>query len=131
MHLVSTYNTEVNDPRNAQVVAADNVLYWTHYFGIDNASEATSLFVTSFGSGLRAIDIRDPAHLREFAYLNPPAHPKNVFCLLMCTKTYELSMSDVKYDRATGNIWFVGANGGFYVAHVTDSASANGLAPQP
>ena len=131
MRLVSTYNTEVNDPRNARVVAADDVVYWAHYFGVDNASEATTLFVTSFGSGLRAIDIRDPAHLHEFAYLNPPAHPNNVFCLLMCAKTYEVSTSDVKYDGATGNIWFVGANGGFHVAHVTDSAGANGLVLHP
>jgi len=131
MRLVSTYNIEANDQQNAQIVTADNATYWAHYFGVDSTSEATSLFVTWFGSGLRAIDIRDPTHLLEFAYLNPPAHPKSVFCLMMCATTYEVSTSDVKYDRATGNIWFVGANGGFYVAHLTESAGANGLARQP
>ncbi|NUO87962.1 MAG: hypothetical protein HOQ37_17880 [Cupriavidus sp.] len=128
MTVAATYMTEASDPKNATAVAADNVTYWGHYTGVDDVSNATTLFVTWYGSGLRALDIRDPLHIREFAYYNPPAHPNNVFCGLMCATKNEYLMSDVHYDPGSGNIWFAGVNGGFYVAHITASAGSNGLA---
>jgi hypothetical protein len=127
MRIVSTYTTEASDPANASKVAPDNVIYMGHYTGVDDVSNATTLFVTWYGSGLRALDIRDPTHIEEFAYLNPPAHPNNVFCGFGCATTHEVLMSDVMYDATTGNIWFAGVNGGFYIAHVTESAGPNGL----
>jgi hypothetical protein len=127
MKVVSTYTTEATDLRNSEKVAADEAFYPAHYFGVDNVSDATTLFVTWYASGLRALDIRDPGHLREFAYFNPPAHPNDVICTYSCTSAYELSTSDVIYDPKTGNIWFAGSNGGFYVVHVTSSAGSNGL----
>lgn len=128
MTVAATYTTEASDPKNAAAVANDNVTYWGHYTGVDNVSNATTMFVTWYGSGLRLLDIRDPLHIREFAYYNPPAHPNNVFCGLMCASKSEYLMSDVHYDAGTGNIWFAGVNGGFYVAHITASAGLNGLA---
>lgn len=127
MTVAATYTTEASDPKNAAAVANDNVLYWGHYTGVDNVSNATTLFVTWYGSGLRLLDIRDPLHIKEFAYYNPPAHPNNVFCGFMCATKNEFLMSDVHYDTRSGNIWFAGVNGGFYVAHVTASAGPNGL----
>ncbi|KVC34220.1 LVIVD repeat-containing protein [Burkholderia pseudomultivorans] len=130
MTVAATYTTEASDPKNAAAVANDNVTYWGHYTGVDSVANATTLFVTWYGSGLRLLDIRDPLHIKEFAYYNPPAHPNNVFCGFMCATKNEVLMSDVHYDRGSGNIWFAGVNGGFYVAHITASAGLNGLTVQ-
>jgi len=130
MKVVSTYTTEASDPRNSSTVAKDNMVYWGHYTGVDDVQNATTMFVTWYGSGLRLLDIRDPLHIKEFAYYNPPAHPNNVFCGLMCATKSEYVMSDVRYDASTGNIWFAGVNGGFYVVHTTASAGPNGLKSQ-
>jgi hypothetical protein len=127
LKVVATYGTASSDPANSAMVAADKVNYQAHYTGVDNVADAKTLFVTWYGSGLRALDIRNPLRITEFAYLNPPAHPNNVFCGFGCSKLWETLMSEVRYDPATGNIWFAGVNGGLYVARVTDSAAANGL----
>ncbi len=141
LKIVATFGLQSSDPANAKAMAADGVLYQAHYTGVDNVDNATTLFVTWYGSGLRALDIRDPLHIKEFAYLNPPAHPNVVFCGVACESAavkgnfgpsgnqtkYEMVMSDVKYDSPTGNIWFAGVDGGLYVAHLTSTAGPNGL----
>ena len=129
--VAATYTTEASDPKNAAAVAKDNVMYWGHYTGVDSVSNTTTLFVTWYGSGLRLLDVRDPLRIKEFAYYNPPAHPNHVFCGLMCASKNEYLMSDVRYDADTGNIWFAGVNGGFYVTHLTASAGHNGLPSAP
>jgi len=128
LSIAATYNIEASSLSNAQTVAADQARYQAHYTGLDSVTNATTMFVTWYSSGLRVLDIRDPLKIKEVAYLNPPAHPNNVFCGFACATNFENLMSEVRYDAATGNVWFAGVNGGFYVAHLTTSAEPSGLA---
>jgi hypothetical protein len=132
--IVSTLSLAVNDPANAASVVGDNATYTSHYSGIDNPNNTTTVFYTWYNSGLRAFDVRDPAHPREFAYYNPPARPlttnRSIVVLGGPTLTSDSTTSEVRYRRGTGEIWFVSASNGFQVVRLTHAAGPNGL-PRP
>jgi hypothetical protein len=132
--IASTLSLAVNDPANAARVAPDNASYTSHYNGVDDPHNATTVFYTWYNSGLRALDIRDPAHPHEFAYYNPPADPattsRSILILGGHTATYDSSTSEVRYRPESGAIWFVSASNGFQVLRTTAAAGSNGL-PRP
>ena len=90
--VVSKLKTEVMDPENCAAVSADGVygglagvdkgdvfpiigsrvfLYDSHYCSTDRLHDPTIVACSSFGSGVRVYDIRDPAKPTEIAYWNP------------------------------------------------------------
>jgi len=76
--IVSKTQLEMNDPKNCDKVLPDlaglnSFTYGTHYCSVDNRRNATTLACGFFNSGIRVFDIRDPAHLKEVAYYNPPS----------------------------------------------------------
>jgi hypothetical protein len=91
--IVSTMKTEVMDPKNCAALLADSVfaqspqnlakagdvfaligsrvfLYDSHYCSTDRLHDPTIAACSSFASGVRVYDIRDPAKPTEIAYWN-------------------------------------------------------------
>jgi hypothetical protein len=98
-------------------------MYWSHMFGTDSADDMTNtgepvdphiLFMTGFGSGLRAIDISEPAHPRELGYYNPPVPATS-------SATVDVSVTWVRYRPETGHIWFGSKLNGLNIVEFTDS----------
>ena len=74
---------EVNDPTNCSLVdpeigGVNGFLYDAHMCTVDNRDDATTLACAYFESGIRVYDIRDPSHVKEIAYFNPPAKTAGV-----------------------------------------------------
>jgi hypothetical protein len=130
--IVSTLALAVNDRVNAAAVAADLATYTSHYNGVDDPNHTTTVFYSWYNSGLRAFDVRDPEHPKEFAYYNPPARPLTTYRSILfrggLTVTNDSTTSEVRYRPETGEIWVVSASNGFQILRLTDAARANGLA---
>jgi hypothetical protein len=84
--LVSKLILGVNDPKNCAAVEPETMagaaqwsmfLYDTHMCSVDDRANATALVCGYFQSGIRVYDIRDPMHVKEIAYYNPPAGNPN------------------------------------------------------
>jgi len=75
--LVARVTQEINTAKACKLVLPDITglslfTYGTHYCSVDNKQNATTLACGQFNSGIRVYDIRDPLHVREIAYYNPP-----------------------------------------------------------
>ncbi|HUR13324.1 MAG TPA: hypothetical protein VM097_02395 [Mycobacteriales bacterium] len=107
---------QVNELENCWTFREDTtggvLLYTSHYVSVDDPTNASLAFVTWYSSGLRVFDVRDPAHPKEVAYLNPAVG----------------SEAGVSHDSATtytrwlpekGQMWFGSGVRGFTVAELS------------
>lgn len=89
----------------------DLLLYMSHYISVDDPSNASLVFITWYSSGLRVFDIRDPAHPKEVAYLNPPVGAS-------ASVSHDSATTYVRYLPRTGQVWFGTGVRGFVVAEL-------------
>ncbi len=105
----------VNQQENCGTMREDTegeiLLYTSHYVSVDDPANASLAFVTWYSSGLRVFDVRDPAHPREVAYLNPPVGPD-------AGVSHDSSTTYTRYLPRTGQVWFGSAVRGFVVAEL-------------
>jgi len=116
---VSTFSLQVQDPANCAQTVGDNAMYSSHYLGVDNPNDAKLAFFTWYSSGLRIVDISNPAAPHEVGYFNPGASPHTLFSDPFLThffnRNVDYALSYVRYYR--GNIWFNSVYGGFWTVH--------------
>lgn len=75
--LRNTLKLQINEPRHteawARSAAANGVFgYDAHYCSLDRPDDPQALACGWQQSGIRVFDVRDPEHVREIAYYNPP-----------------------------------------------------------
>jgi LVIVD repeat-containing protein len=123
--VVSRFALEVNEPRNCPSTWQDRANYSSHYMGVDDMDDATTMFVTWYSAGLRVVDISNPAYPQEVAYFKPPPQPDTVIprsnggdFVGMRNPFFDLTTSDVRY-RPNGDIWFTSTANGFQIARLT------------
>jgi len=114
---VSTFSLQVQDPANCTQALNDNAMYSAHYLGVDDPNNAKLAFFTWYSSGLRIVDISNPAAPHEVGYYIPGATPNTVFADYQLNRFFnrnvDYSISYVRYYQ--GNIWFTSVYGGFWV----------------
>ncbi len=134
---VSKLQTEVMLPENCATVLADGVflnpdglaagdvfptigsrvfLYDSHYCSVDRVVDPTITACSSFGSGVRVYDIRDPAKPKEIAYYNAGtvSTPDGSATVANAAVARPVIRSDL------GQIWFPDAYKGFHVVQFRD-----------
>ena len=127
--LVSMFSLAVDDATRCLDTLRDarpdppiaDILYSSHYMGLDDEQHTTTAFFTWFGAGLRVVDVRDPAHPTEVAYYNPPARTNTRFrqsAFGPAPTTLDLSTSYVRYRPASGEIWFASVANGFQIVRL-------------
>ncbi|WTZ54637.1 hypothetical protein OG716_13080 [Nocardia sp. NBC_01388] len=77
--IVNSIKLEIDLPENADTALASSMgggifSYDPHYCTADRPADPTALACAWFSSGIRVFDVRDPLHIREIGYYNPPAH---------------------------------------------------------
>jgi hypothetical protein len=121
-----------SDPLDTGVRSNAIFMYWSHMFGTDSAEDTSDagepldpqiLFMTAFGSGLRAIDISDPVHPRELGYYNPPVPAST-------NATVDVSLTWIRYRPESGQIWFGSKLAGFNIVEFTNGVGRRQSAPQ-
>lgn len=111
---LSQLTLAINDPANCAAEVADNEDASVHYHDVDNPSHTTFVMASMWNAGLRVFDVRDPLQPTEVAYFNPGMY------LTQPSDTPELDKAwgHVRYDEATGQIWFATQSGGFWVVEL-------------
>ncbi|MFI6779429.1 LVIVD repeat-containing protein [Nocardia sp. NPDC050412] len=76
--VVNTIKLEINLPQHRDIAMASSMggslfAYDAHYCSADRPVNPTALACGWISSGIRVFDVRDPFHVREIAYYNPPA----------------------------------------------------------
>ena len=135
--LVSRMQTEVMLPENCGAVLADSAfvtptglekgdvfpligsrvfLYDSHYCTTDRLHDPTIVACSSFGSGVRVYDIRDPKAPREIAYYNPGSvkSPDGTAFIANAAVARPVIRTDL------GQIWFPDISKGFHVTQFRD-----------
>jgi len=133
---VSTFSLQVQDPANCTQSLGDNAMYSAHYLGVDNPNDAKLAFFTWYSSGLRVVDISNPAAPHEMGYYIPGATPNTLFfdpfLNHFFNRNVDYSISYVRYYQ--GNIWFTSVYGGFWVVKyqppiLMGTSAATGITP--
>jgi hypothetical protein len=137
--VVSTLKTEVMEPKNCATVLADSAfiqspdkflgagdvfpllgsrvfLYDSHYCSTDRLHDPTIVACSSFASGLRVYDIRDPAKPTEIAYWNAGFVKDPVGSALYGN----LAIARPVIRSDLGQIWFPDAFKGFHALQFRD-----------
>jgi hypothetical protein len=116
---VSTFRLQVSEQRNCGQTLSDHAMYSAHYLGVDDPNNAKLAFFTWYSSGLRVVDISNPAAPREVGYFIPGATPNTIFSDTHLDRFFnrnvDYSYSYVRFYQ--GNIWFTSIYGGFWVVH--------------
>jgi hypothetical protein len=81
---------------------------------VDDPRNASLVFVTWYSSGLRVFDVRDPAHPKEVAYLNPPVGAD-------AGVSHDSSTTYTRWLPRKGQVWFGSGVRGFNVAELAPS----------
>lgn len=132
---VSDITLEVEKSENCPQTLTDLVGYSSHYSGVDNPNNATTLFESAYGAGLRVWDIRDPKSPKEIAYWHPaPIANTQLISPGSLVGTGNGSLWDVvpnyvRYRPGSGQIWIIGYSSGFQILQFTESAGPT--APRP
>ncbi|WP_036498940.1 LVIVD repeat-containing protein [Nocardia aobensis] len=76
--VMNTIKLEINLPKHRDTAMASSMggslfAYDAHYCSADRPVDPTALACGWISSGIRVFDVRDPFHVREIAYYNPPA----------------------------------------------------------
>ena len=127
--IVSKLKLEVHMPENSSTVsndvAGDTFGYEGHYCQVDDPLEATAMACGYFQSGIRVFDIRDPVAPREIAYYNPPAQVPKKAQLGGSQRgggTADWCSAQVRFIKATGELWTTCQDNGFLVLKFTNGA---------
>jgi hypothetical protein len=134
---VSRLQTEVMLPKNCAKVLGDSAfvttqglragdvfpligsrvfLYDSHYCSTDRLHDPTILACSSFGSGVRVYDIRDPRKPHEIAYYNPGSVKSPDGSAFIANAT--VARPVIRTDLA--QIWFPDIAKGFHVVQFRD-----------
>jgi hypothetical protein len=109
---------QVNELENCWTFREDTtggvLLYTSHYVSVDDPRNASLVFITWYSSGLRVFDVRDPAHPKEVAYLNPPVGPD-------AGVSHDSSTTYTRWVPEKGQVWFGSGVRGFNVAELAPS----------
>ncbi|MFT3716150.1 MAG: hypothetical protein QM774_09445 [Gordonia sp. (in: high G+C Gram-positive bacteria)] len=76
--VINELKLEINLPQNEDAKLASSMggslfAYESHYCAADRPDNPTALACGWISSGIRVFDVRDPMHVKEIAYYNPPA----------------------------------------------------------
>lgn len=129
---VGQFLLAIGQPANCAAEAQSRVNPSVHYQDVDNSytndgskQNTTFMLASSWNSGLRVVDVRNPAKPREVAYFNPgefytPGQSANL----------DVAWAHVRWDAGTGQIWLTTATGGFWVLQLENGARrALGMTP--
>lgn len=132
---VSDITLDVEKQEHCGKMLLDLVNYSSHYVGFDNRQNATTLFESAYGAGLRVWDIHDPTNPREIAYW----HPAPIGNTALISPGEQLGTANgslwdsvgtyVRYIPESGQIWIAGYSSGFQILQFTQSAGPT--APLP
>lgn len=131
---VGEFRMEIQETANCPAAIDDGLLYATHYSDIDVADDAALGLFPMYNSGLRVVDIRNPAKPREVGYFNPPPDLDTQFGSTLGPKpdVIDLSGSNIRYHEGTGHIWFASMTSGLWIVELaTGAPRALGLPPAP
>jgi hypothetical protein len=129
---VGQFRLEIGEPRRCAAQLRSRVNPSVHYQDVDNSStnnparrDTTFMMASSWNSGLRVVDVRDPAHPREVAYFNP-----GQFAMPGQSVNLDVAWAHSHWDATRGQIWLATATGGFWVLQLENGARrALGMAP--
>jgi hypothetical protein len=129
---VGQFRLAIGEPQNCAAQARSRVNPSVHYQDVDNSytnnaskRRTTFMIASSWNSGVRVVDVRNPAHPREVAYFNPgqfevPGQSVNL----------DIAWGHSHWDAATGQLWVATATGGFWVLQLENRARrALGMQP--
>jgi hypothetical protein len=122
---VGQFRLAIAEPENCGAQVASGVNPSVHYQDVDSYADTTFAMVSSWNSGLRVADVRDPSHPTEVAYFNPGQfeYPGESLAL-------DKAWGHVRYLPETGQIWMATETGGFWVLQLENGArTALGLTP--
>jgi hypothetical protein len=124
---IGQFRLAINEPENCAAEALDGENASVHYHDVDDPGRTTFAMLSMWNAGLRIVDVRDPASPREVAYFNPGAFTTPGDDLLL-----DKAWGHVRYDQATGQIWFATQSGGFWVVELEPQVRrALGLPARP
>jgi hypothetical protein len=117
---VSQMRLAINDKSNCLREVADSEDASVHYQDVDDPRNTTFVMASMWNAGLRLFDVRDPRHPNEVAYFNPGSF----FRPTDATAPLDKAWGHVRYDAATGQIWFATQSGGFWVVELEPQVRA-------
>ena len=109
----------INKKQNCAREVADNENASVHYHNVDNVQHTTFVMASMWNAGLRIFDVRDPVHPNEVAYFNP-----GQFLRPSDNGMLDKAWGHVRYDAATGQMWFATQSGGFWVVELEPQVRA-------
>ena len=89
----------MQDAANCPLVVADATNYSAHYIGFDDRDNATTLFTTNYGAGLRVFDIHNPAQPKEIAYYHPVPNPNTAPANHPARIAFSLCNTEAEYSN--------------------------------
>lgn len=92
--------------------------YAAHYCSMPTRTDPNLAACSMILSGLRVIDIRDPAHPKEVGYYNQPINIGDKPANPNVGGAY--AMSQPAWDRAHDSIWYSDGNSGFFDVRLTN-----------
>jgi hypothetical protein len=119
------FRLAIAEPRNCAAQIASEVNPSVHYQDVDDQTNTTFAMFSSWNSGLRIADVRDPAHPTEVAYFNP-----GLFQMPGQGSFLDQAWAHIRYLPESGQIWLTTETGGFWVLELEPQVrDALGLAP--
>ena len=107
---VSQFRLAIGEPSNCAAQVASGVNPSVHYQNVDDEMNTTFAMFSSWNSGLRIADVRDPAHPKEVAYFNP-----GMFETPSQGSLLDQAWAHIRYLPESGQIWLTTETGGFWV----------------
>jgi hypothetical protein len=107
---VSQFRLAIGEPSNCAAQVASGVNPSVHYQNVDDETNTTFAMFSSWNSGLRIADVRDPAHPKEVAYFNP-----GMFETPSQGSLLDQAWAHIRYLPESGQIWLTTETGGFWV----------------
>lgn len=122
---VAQFRLGIAEPRNCGAQVASGVNPSVHYQDVDNQTNTTFAMFSSWNSGLRVVDVRDPSHPKEVAYFNPGQFEKPGQGGFL-----DVAWAHTRYVPELGQLWLTTATGGFWVLELEPQVrAALGLPP--
>lgn len=107
---VSQFRLAIAEPSNCAAQTASGVNPSVHYQNVDDETNTTFAMFSSWNSGLRIADVRDPSHPKEVAYFNP-----GMFETPSQGSLLDQAWAHIRYLPDSGQIWLTTETGGFWV----------------
>src|SRR5262249_51136476 len=121
---VGQFRLAIGEPSHCAAQLRSRVNPSVHYQDVDNSytndpshRDTTFMMASSWNSGLRVVDVRDPAHPPEVAYFNP-----GQFAARGQSLNLDVAWAHSHWDATRGQIWLATATGGFWVLQLENGA---------